>query len=182
MILSPNDICLRPITTPHPDNISTGIMSGRISSAPVRWAGDKFGKWDRWNYTACMTSWVITCKMKPGRNVGSLCLFHSAAEEWSHTRSTQGILVLQVSLTEQYPVSKIHFGFDRSRPWLEENITACVPACQPVCFLFLCNTFIKQFGCLQALFIYAFFQDHQLNMTCHPLTYSWIQVKPYNTS
>lgn len=41
MIPSPNDICLRPIKTPHPDNVSTGIMSGWISSAPVRWAGEK---------------------------------------------------------------------------------------------------------------------------------------------
>lgn len=65
MILSPNDICLRPIRTPHPDNTSTGIMSGWISSAPVRWAGDKFGKWDRWDYISSATSWAIPCKMKP---------------------------------------------------------------------------------------------------------------------
>lgn len=76
MILSLSDICLRPIRTPHPDNISTGIMSGGISSAPLRWAGDKFAKWDRWDYITSMTSWVITCKMKPGTNaVSSFVLF-----------------------------------------------------------------------------------------------------------
>ena len=74
MILSPNDICLRPIRTPHPDNVSTGIMSGSISSAPVRWAGDKFGKRDRWNYITSIASCVITCRMTPGTIMVSLGL------------------------------------------------------------------------------------------------------------
>lgn len=81
MILSPNDICLRPIRMPHPDNVSTGIMSGWISSAPVRWVGDKFGKWDRWNNITSTASCLITCKMRPGTSVGSSCLlFHF----WAH--------------------------------------------------------------------------------------------------
>lgn len=35
MIPSPNGICLRSIRAPHYDDVSTGIMSDRISSAPV---------------------------------------------------------------------------------------------------------------------------------------------------
>lgn len=72
MILSPSDMCLRPIRTPHPDNTSTGIMSGWISSAPVRWAGDEFGKWDRWDYISGATSWAIPCKTKATLDVSFL--------------------------------------------------------------------------------------------------------------
>ena len=53
MILSLNGICLRPIKTPRPDNISPRLMSGWISSAPARWAADQWGKWDRWDYITC---------------------------------------------------------------------------------------------------------------------------------
>lgn len=67
MILSLNDICLRPIRTPHPDNISTGIMSGRISSAAFRWAADcSLVSETSVFISTSMTPWLITSKMNPG--------------------------------------------------------------------------------------------------------------------
>lgn len=50
MIPRQNDICLRPTGMARPDGISTGIMSGGISSAPVRWAGEVLESETRWNY------------------------------------------------------------------------------------------------------------------------------------
>ena len=90
MIPSPNDICLRPIRTAHPDIVSTGIMSGWISSAPVRWAADKFGKWDRWNYIASMTPCVIKCRMKPGTNRVSRILSDFRAAELCQASGAAG--------------------------------------------------------------------------------------------
>lgn len=77
MIPSPNGICLRSIRAPHYDDVSTGIMSDRISSAPVGWATDKMVTWDRWNHITGMTSCVIKCEMKPGTNVVYWCLLFS---------------------------------------------------------------------------------------------------------
>lgn len=55
MIPRQNDICLRPTGMARPDGISTGIMSGGISSAPVRWAGEVLESETRWNY---MQAWL----------------------------------------------------------------------------------------------------------------------------
>lgn len=43
MIHSQNGICLRPIIMPYSDNVSAGIVSDRISSAPLKWTLDRFG-------------------------------------------------------------------------------------------------------------------------------------------
>lgn len=78
MILSMNDICLRPIRTLQPDNISTGIMSGWISSAPLRWAGEKFGKRGRWiTSQAWLHVWPHATRRLELMRFLSLCsLFH----------------------------------------------------------------------------------------------------------
>lgn len=44
MIHSQNGICLRPIIMPFSDNLSAGIMTAWISSAPLEWTADQFGK------------------------------------------------------------------------------------------------------------------------------------------
>ena len=113
MILSPNDICLRPIRMAHPDNVSTGIMSSWISSAPVRWAADKF--------------WKV-------RQVG---LHHKAwLHVWSHAKWIKcGFLVhfrtAETQLSEgcRLPTpsnilfeKNLHFGFDRIHPWLRKTL------------------------------------------------------------
>lgn len=67
IILSPDDMCRRPIRTAHPDNISTGIVSGRVSSASA-------------SYIAHMTSCV-----GPKVNLGLLC--------WSELTCGAAVLV-----------------------------------------------------------------------------------------
>lgn len=44
MIHSQNAICLRPIIMPYSDNVSAGIMTAWISSAPLEWTADQFGE------------------------------------------------------------------------------------------------------------------------------------------
>lgn len=118
MILSPNDICLRPIRTLHPDNVSTGITSGGISSAPVRWAGDTLGQWCRWNYTACpwLHEWSRV-KWNPGWTWLLGRGYTRLLRKGSQSRSTQEASVPQVNLAERH-VPEMKCGFDRSRPWL----------------------------------------------------------------
>lgn len=68
MILRPSDICLRPIRTPHSDNISAGITSARISSASLRWAADTSANGARCNYRVSMTSLPVIRNAKSERD------------------------------------------------------------------------------------------------------------------
>ena len=105
MIPRQNDICLRPTGMARPDDISTGIMSGGISSAPVRWAGEVW-KARRGGIT-CKHDSVCDQMQNEAWNKCSFCrcllfCFESCRDYARHSG-------LQVNLTEQYPLSSFWF-------------------------------------------------------------------------
>lgn len=74
MIHSQNGICLRPIIMPYSDNVSAGIVSDWISSAPLEWTLDRFGKRHRWNHITGTTLSRITCEIERETNAVSQSL------------------------------------------------------------------------------------------------------------
>lgn len=71
MIHSQNGICLRPIIMPYSDNASEGFVSDWISSAPLEWTMDQFGRRDRWNPITREAFSVVMCEIEHETNAVS---------------------------------------------------------------------------------------------------------------
>lgn len=75
-----NDMCLWPIRPTNSDSLSKAIVSGWMTSAPLKWK--QFGKWLRWHQITSVTS----SENKP-----------NLAPDWVHRQSLRPWTALRIS-------------------------------------------------------------------------------------